>query len=123
MRGFGDLEAVIMDRLWSRDRPATVRELHTELSARRKIAYTTVQTVMDNLWKKGWLSRESAGRAHRYGPVSTREQYSALVMRHALDVGGDNTVALTHFVGRMTPAEAAALREALASYEREADGS
>jgi predicted transcriptional regulator len=42
VRGFGELEAVIMDRVWEHAEPVTVRELHGELSAGRVIAYTTV---------------------------------------------------------------------------------
>ena len=41
VRGFGELEAVIMDRVWEHAEPVTVRELHGELSAGRVIAYTT----------------------------------------------------------------------------------
>jgi predicted transcriptional regulator len=118
VRGFGELEAVVMDRLWSHSGPVTVREIHTELSRRRQIAYTTVLTVMDNLYRKGWLQRELVGRAHQYAPVSSREQYGAQVMRTALDDSGDRAQALMHFVGRMTLDEAAALRRALRAFER-----
>jgi predicted transcriptional regulator len=118
MRGFGELEAVIMDRLWSLGRAATVRELLTDLSQRRVLAYTTVLTVVDNLWKKEWLRREPDGRAYRYAPVLTREQYGAQVMRAALDGTGDRAAALTHFVGRMSAEEAAALRGVLERYEQ-----
>jgi predicted transcriptional regulator len=122
VRSFGELEAVIMDRLWAREEPATVREILIELRQQREIAYTTVLTVMDNLYRKGFLLREPAGRANRYGPVSTREQYGAQVMREALDHSGDHTEALMHFVGRMTQDEAAALRGALSAYERKIKG-
>lgn len=118
MRGFGELEAVIMDRLWSRGQPVTVREVFTDLRADRKIAYTTVLTVMDNLRRKGWLRRDADGRAHRYSSVLTREQYGAQVMRQALDGSGDAAVALSHFVGRMSPEEATALRAVLDSYQQ-----
>ena len=107
-----------MDRLWSRSEPVTVRELRTELSRHRQIAYTTVLTVMDNLYRKGWLRRELVGRAHQYTPVSSREQHGAQVMREALNDSGDRAQALMHFVGRMTLDEAAALRRALRAYER-----
>lgn len=122
MRGFGELEAVIMDRLWSRGQPMTVREVFTDLRADRKIAYTTVLTVMDNLRRKGWLRRDADGRAHRYSPVLTREQYGAQVMRQALDGSGDPAVALSHFVGRMSPEEATALRAVLDSYQQRIGG-
>jgi predicted transcriptional regulator len=123
MRGFGELEAAIMDRLWSRAEAATVRDLLPELRERREIAYTTVLTVMDNLYRKGWLRRESAGRANRYAPVITREEYVAQLMGDALADSGDRAQALLHFVGQMTLDDAAALRNALTAYERKIAGS
>ncbi|HEX5598382.1 MAG TPA: BlaI/MecI/CopY family transcriptional regulator [Micromonosporaceae bacterium] len=117
MRGFGELEAAIMDRLWARGEPATVREVLTALHPERELAYNTVLTVMDNLFKKGWLSREQVGRAHRYTPVTSREEYGAQVMRAALDDSGDPELALLNFVRRMSTTEAQALRAALAAHE------
>lgn len=122
MRGLGHLEAAVMGRMWERGSPATVREMLEDLRRERDIAYTTVMTVMDALFKKGWLRRESAGRAYRYTVVATREQYAAELMREDLQESGDRLAALTHFVGRMTLEEAAALREALTSYERRIAG-
>jgi predicted transcriptional regulator len=57
VRQFGELEAVIMDRLWERGRPALVREVLDDLRGDRPLAYTTVMTVMENLYRKGWLRR------------------------------------------------------------------
>jgi predicted transcriptional regulator len=113
VRGFGDLEAAVMDRLWSRDDPATVREVLDDLRLVRELAYTTVMTVMDNLHRKGWLSRQLDGRAYRYRPESTRPEYCARLMRHALDGSGDNTGTLLRFVEQMSPADAEALLGAL----------
>jgi predicted transcriptional regulator len=122
VHGLGELEAVIMDRLWSRAEPATVREVLTDMRRHREIAYTTVLTVMDNLYRKGLLRREPAGRANRYAPVAGRDQYVAQMMRQVLNGSGDPAAALTHFVGRMTLEEAAALRAALSSFERKIAG-
>ena len=113
MRGFGDLEAVVMDRLWSWRRSATVREVVEDLQADRRIAYTTVMTVMDNLHSKGWLRRELDGRAYRYEPVATREQYSADLMREALDASRDPGMTLVHFLDQVTEEESDALRREL----------
>ena len=113
MRKFGDLEAAIMDRLWERGTPSTVREILEDLQAQRQLAYTTVLTVTDNLLKKGWLRREPDGRAHRYEPVVSREEYGARLMRDALDGSGNPTLAFQSFVQQMSPAETAALRAAL----------
>ena len=114
MRGFGDLEAVIMDRVWEHAEPVTVRELHGELSAGRVIAYTTVMSTMDNLHRKGWLERVKEGKAYRYRPSASREEYSARLMREAMAEAGDAEAVLSHFVAQMDGAESAALRAVLA---------
>src|ERR1700733_12004293 len=76
MRRFGELEAVIMDRLWDWGRPALVREVVDALHDERGPAYTTVMTVMENLYRKGWLRRERDGRAWRYAPAGARASYT-----------------------------------------------
>ena len=113
MRGFGDLEAVIMHRVWEYGKPVTVRELFDELSAERTIAYTTVMSTMDNLHRKGWLSRVKEGKAYRYSATASREEYSARLMREALDAGGDTEAVLSHFVAQIDSGESEALRSVL----------
>lgn len=105
-----------MDRLWAANTPLTVREVHEQLAEHRKIAYTTVMTVLDRLAKKHVVRQERAGRAFRYTPAATREQMVADLMLDAL--GGvssvdDRQAALVHFIGGVSVAEAVALREAL----------
>jgi len=113
VRGFGNLEAVIMDRLWSWRRPVTVREVLDDLAGEREIAYTTVMTVKDNLHRKGWLDRALDGRAYRYRPVASREQYNARLMREALDGSHDVDATLVHFLDQISDSESDALRRAL----------
>jgi predicted transcriptional regulator len=113
MRGFGELEAVVMDVMWRREQPATVREVFEELAAGRQIAYTTVLTVLDNLHRKGFLKREMSGRAWSYQPTASREEYTASLMRHALDEAGDQRRALAHFVAGMSDEESQTLRAVL----------
>jgi predicted transcriptional regulator len=113
-RGFGELEAVIMDRIWNRGATTTtVREIFDELAAEREIAYTTVMSTMDNLHNKGWLAREKDGKAYRYWPTLTREEHSARLMREALDAGGSPELVLNHFVEQIDAEESARLRAAL----------
>ena len=111
MRGFGDLEAVIMHRVWERGKPVTVRDLFDELSAERTIAYTTVMSTMDNLHRKGWLGRVKEGKAYRYTATASREEYSARLMREALAGGGEAEVVLSHFVAQIDGEESEVLRE------------
>jgi len=101
VRGFGDLETVIMHMVWDRDSPVTVRELLDELRHERAIAYTTVMSTMDNLHRKGWLARAKDGKAYRYTATASREEYSARLMREALAGGGDTEAVLSHFVAEM----------------------
>jgi predicted transcriptional regulator len=115
MRQFGELEAVIMDRLWEWGRPALVREVVDDLGRDRSIAYTTVMTVMENLHRKGWLRRQRDGRAWRYEPTGSRSGYTASLMSEALATNPDRRTALAHFVLQMSPHDAALLREALES--------
>jgi predicted transcriptional regulator len=67
----GPLEERLLEALWTRGN-ATVRELIDE--ACQDLAYTTVMTTLDRLFKKKLLSREAEGRAFRYKPMVTREQ-------------------------------------------------
>ena len=113
VRGFGDLEAVVMQRVWDHGGPVTVREVFDELSKTRPIAYTTVMSTMDNLHRKGWLARERDGKAYRYTAVSSRDEYSARLMREAMAGAGDTEAVLSHFVAQMDGAESAALRAVL----------
>jgi predicted transcriptional regulator len=110
VRGFGDLENVIMHLVWDHDRPVTVRELFDELARERAIAYTTVMSTMDNLHRKGWLARAKEGKAYRYTATASREEYSARLMQEALAGGGDAEAVLSHFVAQMDGAESEALR-------------
>jgi predicted transcriptional regulator len=110
VRGFGDLETVIMHLVWDHGRPVTVRELFDELRQERAIAYTTVMSTMDNLHRKGWLARAKEGKAYRYTATATREEYSARLMREALTGGGDTEVVLSHFVAQMGGEESEMLR-------------
>jgi predicted transcriptional regulator len=109
---FGDLEAAIMERVWSADAPLRVRDVLEGLTD-RNLAYNTVQTVMEILHRKGWLVREKDGRAFRYVATAPREEYAARLMNEALDQTRDRRAALVHFADRLDRAEAASLAAAL----------
>jgi predicted transcriptional regulator len=112
MPALGDLEARVMQRIWARNEPVTVRDVLGDLQAERDIAYTTVMTVMGNLERKGWLQRHAEGRAYRYEPLVSAEQYSADLMRQALETSTDRPAVLMHFIEELSGDEARALEEA-----------
>lgn len=112
MPALGDLEVQVMRRIWARREPVTVRDVLGDLQLERPIAYTTVMTVMGNLQKKGWLRRHADGRAYRYEPIVSAEEYSAGLMRQALAASTDRPAALMHFIEELSAEEAGALEEA-----------
>ena len=114
-RGFGDLEATVMDRVWGRDDGVTGRVVFEEMADARQIAYTTVLSTLDNLHRKGWVRREREGKAYRYWATMTREERSANLMRAALQTGGKPEAVLAFFVEQMSAEEAAQLKAALRS--------
>ncbi|OMC40711.1 CopY family transcriptional regulator [Mycobacterium sp. GA-1841] len=119
IKGFGDLEAVVMDVLWSRSEPSTVRSVHDELVGRRQIAYTTVMSTMDNLFRKGWLLRDKVGLAYHYRPVMTREEHSAQLMRTVFESGGDSELILNFFLEQITDDDSVKLRQMLQRFTEE----
>lgn len=68
---FTDRELDIMQVLWSRG-PGTVAEVRDALTD--DLAYNTVLTMLRILEEKGHVSREVAGRAHRYAAVVDRDE-------------------------------------------------
>ncbi len=113
MRSFGELEEQVMFHLWAADRPLQVREVRQMLAPERTLAHTTVMTVLDKLYRKGWLRRAAAGRAYVYTPVMSRDSYTAAVMHDAWSVAAGPATALVYFIEAMNPEQQEALRDAL----------
>ncbi|MBZ5733524.1 BlaI/MecI/CopY family transcriptional regulator [Nocardioides sp. TRM66260-LWL] len=113
MKGLGELEAQVMEILWSAESALAVRQVLDALPQDRNRAYTTVMTVLDNLHRKDFVHRERVGRAWHYRPATSRDAHVAGLMSEALDTGGDRTAALVHFVEQLPPEEAAELRALL----------
>lgn len=123
MRPFGELEAAVMECLWSRSEAASVREVLGELQVSKPLAYTTVLTVLDNLHRKGAVTREMAGRAWLYRPAYSREQHTASMLRDVLGAGGNRRAALMHFVSELDPDDVAELKAALKAAKTRRSGS
>src|SRR5205809_2378471 len=79
----GRLEQQVMDDLWGRGRPASVRDVREGLGA--DLAYTTLMTTLDRLYKKGLLERTKGGRAFLYAPRVSREQLQRGLLTRVLD--------------------------------------
>ncbi|HSM86527.1 MAG TPA: BlaI/MecI/CopY family transcriptional regulator [Candidatus Limnocylindrales bacterium] len=95
----GSLETEVMDRLWARGE-LSVRELHEEVAGR--LAYTTIMTTLDRLYKKGLLQRRKQGRAFHYSPAMTEQQYREQLTEHIFGIvlhdGKNSNAVLSRFV-------------------------
>lgn len=98
-RVLGRRELSIMEILWGRQ-DVSVREVHQDLARRESVAYTTVMTIADRLWRKGLLRRRKEGNAWLYTPVATREKFVATCLERVLDafLPDLNEAALSRFV-------------------------
>ena len=77
-------ELELMKVIWRRH-PVTVRDVYEVLRQHRKIAYTTVMTMMGILEKKGHLERAKEGRAYLYKPTRPQHKTVAALVRDFVD--------------------------------------
>jgi predicted transcriptional regulator len=95
----GPLEERLLQALWDRGN-ATVRDLMKDVCP--DLAYTTVMTTLDRLFKKKLLSREVEGRAFRYTPRFTCEELHREVageaFRQLLDASPRSSLPLSYLV-------------------------
>jgi predicted transcriptional regulator len=68
-----DLELILLQAIWARGQ-ATVREIYDDLAKQRKIAYTTVLTMMGVLERKGHLKKIAGERSYIYQPTQAKDQ-------------------------------------------------
>lgn len=68
---FGPLEIRVLEALWTRPAAACVRDLQPDFPG---VAYTTLMTTLDRLFRKGALTRTKSGRAFYYTPAATHDE-------------------------------------------------
>jgi predicted transcriptional regulator len=69
----GPLELQVMEVIWGGSGDSSVRDVAERIE--RKLAYTTVMTTLDRLFKKGMLNRHKAERAFLYSSRISRESW------------------------------------------------
>ena len=117
----GPLETRLLELLWTQRRPATVGHIRRALP---ELAYTTIMTTLDRLYRKGLLLRDKDGRAFAYAPRYTRaELLSKLISADVADLLGaaeEGAVLLSTLVRAVGRADVALLDEldALVQAER-----
>lgn len=78
-----DGELAILRVLWSRG-PATVRDVHGELSKERDLGYTTVLKLMQIMVEKGLVTRNESSRTHVYQAAQGQSSTQACLLKDLL---------------------------------------
>jgi predicted transcriptional regulator len=78
----GRLERQVLEETWRRGE-TSVRDIFSAFDQR--IAYTTVMTTLDRLYKKRLLSRRKDGRAFLYSALVTREEFERVIAEDVID--------------------------------------
>jgi predicted transcriptional regulator len=106
----GPLEQELLSALWMRG-SATVREMLD--AGGINLAYTTVMTTLDRLYKKQLLNRSADGRAFRYSPRYTQEELEKAAVgetvRQLLGSGEAAALPLSYLVEAVSEHDAALL--------------
>lgn len=119
----GDLETAVMEHLWQVQQ-ADVKAVWRVVGKRRNVTHNTVQSTMDRLYKKGFLTREKVSHAFLYSPELTRAQYRARVIKSAAEsVSHGETEMLAAFVDVVSEVsdDSLAQLEALIAEKRRAE--
>jgi len=80
----GKFEFQIMKMMWSRDK-ASVRDVWEKFYPERKLAYTTIATLMKKLEEKGFLRHEEVDRTYIYYPVVSQDNVSHGMLKDITD--------------------------------------
>ena len=108
----GALESELMERIWARGE-TSVRDLHEEIASR--LAYTTVMTTLDRLYKKGLLQRRALGRAFYYTAKVSKQEYNQQLTQHLLGIAveesGSKQALLSCFVDYVSDSDRQLLDE------------
>jgi len=95
----GPLERRVLHEIWER-KSVTVRELLAD--GKMQLAYTTVMTTLDRLYKKGILGRTEEGRAFRYtarcSPAEVPRLLAVTTMRQWIKSASPSSLPLSYFV-------------------------
>jgi predicted transcriptional regulator len=118
------LELEIMNVLWETG-PAAVQTVQAKLKG-RELAYTTVQTMLNVLHRKGRVRRQLKDRAYLYRPVLSRQKAVTQAVGDMLDrfFGGsaDSLVLSLVETRHLTPEKLARIQKMVAENKEDRDG-
>ena len=94
----GELEQQIMDIVWEH-KNCSARDVLTKLEKDKKLAYTTVATILQRLRDKGLVTRKNVKLGHMYSPKLSKEKYSRNIAQSFLKkfIGSFGDTAIASF--------------------------
>lgn len=104
----GPLENTVMEVVWSRGE-SSVRDVADRLE--RPLAYTTVMTTLDRLYKKGLLDRKKSERAFVYSPRLSRLEWERQLADHLMPGLLSGDLLISHLVEAAGELDEARLKE------------
>jgi predicted transcriptional regulator len=107
------LELECLKALWELGE-GHVKDVQQALGPNRKLAYTTVMTVLERLVRKDAVARRKSGRAFVYSPVLSRETLRRLAVRQLIEslFAGSEDALISYMRGREPEPEPATFPEA-----------
>lgn len=109
----GELQRAVMEVVW-RLGQASVHDVLKQLGRRKKLAYTTVLTVLQKLEKAGWIEHRAEGKSYVYTPARSRDEAGAGSVRGFLKrvFEGDAVAMFQHLIheSELSDAELSELR-------------
>lgn len=72
-------ELAILNVMWIIS-PATVRQIHEELCVKTRTSYTTTLKMLQVMFQKGLVSRDSSQKAHIYSPAFSKQETQAQII-------------------------------------------
>jgi len=118
----GELQRAVIEVVWEMGE-ASVHDVRRQLAGRKKLAYTTILTVMQKLEKAGWLDHRSEGNRYIYTPTRSRDEAGAGSVRRFLTrvFDGDAVAMFQHLIreSKLSEADLLELRRMINDKKRE----
>lgn len=81
----GELELTVMEALWTTG-PAPGRLIYEQVRKNKKVAYTTVLTVLDRLAKKGLVRKNQQSNPALFSPSISKQEFQARTSRQLMEL-------------------------------------
>ena len=118
----GELQRTVMELVWELGE-ASVHDIRRKIGRRKKLAYTTVLTVMQKLEKAGWLDHRGEGNRYVYFPTRSRDEAGAGSVKGLLKrvFDGDAVAMFGHLIrtSDLTEEDLAELRKMISEKKKE----